>query len=214
MRALRRVSSICEPSTRRPCVGKQALSAVSTTWKWRGAGGDRRHHRQRRQSRHRCPAARRHTRGGRSPKIRGARGVIPMMREFDSNERVAPVNGEALALRQAKGALHGQRLFARKAIRATIRKRRWRRLPRSRMRVKRAPGERIAHALNLRIRSIQLRQPLIDGIAPEVVELLKDRHVPRWRRVRSIEAATGAERHASRSRVGERRSSAPPRTPA
>lgn len=91
--------------------------------------------------------------------------MIPMMREFDSNERVAPVNGEALALRQAKGALHGQRLFARKAIRATIRKRRWRRLPRSRRRVKRAPGERIAHALNLRIRSIQLRQPLIDGIA-------------------------------------------------
>jgi hypothetical protein len=64
------------------------------------------------------------------------------------------------------------------------------------------------------IRSIQLRQPLIDGIAPEVVEPLKKRHVPRWRRVRSIEAATGVERHASRSRVGERRSSAPPRTPA
>jgi hypothetical protein len=100
MRALRRVSSICEPSTRRPCVGKQALSAVSTTWKWRAraetAGttvnvGNLA-----------CPAARRHTRGGRSPKIHGARGVIPMMREFDSNERVAPVNGEALALRQAK----------------------------------------------------------------------------------------------------------------
>jgi hypothetical protein len=129
-----------------------------------------------------------------------------MMREFDSNKRVAPVNGEALALRQTKGALHGQRLFARKAIRATIRKRRWRRLPRSLMRVRRAAGERIAHALNFRIRSIQLRQPLIDGIALEVVELLKDRHVPRWRRVRSIEAATGAERHASRSRVGERQS--------
>jgi hypothetical protein len=29
------VSGTCAPSTRRPCVGKQALSAVSTTWKWR-----------------------------------------------------------------------------------------------------------------------------------------------------------------------------------
>jgi hypothetical protein len=52
----------------------------------------------------------------------------------------APVNGEALALKQAVGALQRQRLFARKAIGAAIRKRRWRRLPRSRRRMKRLPA--------------------------------------------------------------------------
>jgi hypothetical protein len=29
------VSGVCAPSTLHPCVGKQTLSAVSTTWKWR-----------------------------------------------------------------------------------------------------------------------------------------------------------------------------------
>ena len=35
MRALRRVSGVCAPSTLRSYVGKQPLSAISTTWKWR-----------------------------------------------------------------------------------------------------------------------------------------------------------------------------------
>ncbi|MCW5749628.1 MAG: ParB N-terminal domain-containing protein [Alphaproteobacteria bacterium] len=39
------------------------------------------------------------------------------------------------------------------------------------------PAERIARALNLTLRAIERRQHMLDGIAPEVVELLKNRSV-------------------------------------
>jgi hypothetical protein len=40
---------------------------------------------------------------------------------------------------------------------------------------KKVPAERIAKALNVNVERIRERQKLLDGIAPEVVELLKDR---------------------------------------
>ncbi len=44
---------------------------------------------------------------------------------------------------------------------------------------KKVPVERIAKALNVNVERIRLRQHLLDGIAPEVVDLLKDRMVAR-----------------------------------
>jgi len=57
--------------------------------------------------------------------------------------------------------------------------------------------ERLARALNVNIASIRNRRRLLEGICPEAVELLKDRHVPigafrelrRLKPVRQIEAA-------------------------
>jgi ParB-like chromosome segregation protein Spo0J len=40
------------------------------------------------------------------------------------------------------------------------------------------PEERLARALNVNISSIQHKRSLVDGICPEAVELLKDKHVP------------------------------------
>ena len=62
---------------------------------------------------------------------------------------------------------------------------------------KNVPVERIAKALNVNVDRIRLRQHLLDGIAPEVVELLKDRMVARnafpilrkMKPIRQIEAA-------------------------
>ncbi|MER9421662.1 ParB N-terminal domain-containing protein [Mesorhizobium sp. M0317] len=57
--------------------------------------------------------------------------------------------------------------------------------------------ERLARALNVNINSIRHKRSLLEGICPEVVELLKDRHVPihtfgelkRLKSIRQIEAA-------------------------
>lgn len=40
------------------------------------------------------------------------------------------------------------------------------------------PEERLARALNLNISSLRSRRRLLEGIAPEVAELLRDKHVP------------------------------------
>ncbi|MFT7755661.1 UNVERIFIED_CONTAM: RepB plasmid partitioning protein, partial [Salmonella enterica subsp. enterica serovar Enteritidis] len=44
---------------------------------------------------------------------------------------------------------------------------------------KKVPMERIAKALSVNVERIRLRQHLLDGIAPEVIDLLKDRMVAR-----------------------------------
>ncbi|MBA1140687.1 plasmid partitioning protein RepB C-terminal domain-containing protein [Mesorhizobium neociceri] len=57
--------------------------------------------------------------------------------------------------------------------------------------------ERLARALNVNITSIRHKRSLLEGICPEVVELLKDRHVPintfgelkKLKSIRQIEAA-------------------------
>lgn len=62
---------------------------------------------------------------------------------------------------------------------------------------KKVPAERIAKALNVNVDRIRERQKLLDGIAPEVVELLKDRMAAhgvfsvlrKMRPMRQIEAA-------------------------
>lgn len=62
---------------------------------------------------------------------------------------------------------------------------------------KNVPPERIAQALNVDVQRIRERQRLLDGIAPEVVELLKDRMVSqgvfallrKMKPIRQIEAA-------------------------
>lgn len=62
---------------------------------------------------------------------------------------------------------------------------------------KKEPPERIAKALNVNVDRIRERQRMLDGIAPEVVELLKDRFAARgvfpilrkMRPIRQIEAA-------------------------
>jgi hypothetical protein len=59
------------------------------------------------------------------------------------------------------------------------------------------PEERLARALNVNISSIRHKRSLLDGICPEAVELLKDRHVPintlgelkKLKQMRQIEAA-------------------------
>lgn len=59
------------------------------------------------------------------------------------------------------------------------------------------PEDRLARALNVNIASIRSRKHLLDGICPEAIELLKDRHVPinafrelrRLKPVRQLEAA-------------------------
>ncbi|WP_457584831.1 plasmid partitioning protein RepB C-terminal domain-containing protein [Ensifer canadensis] len=40
------------------------------------------------------------------------------------------------------------------------------------------PQERLARALNVNIHSIQQKKSLLDGICPEAIDLLKDKHVP------------------------------------
>lgn len=40
------------------------------------------------------------------------------------------------------------------------------------------PEERLARALNLEVASLRQKRRLLEGICPEVVEMLKDRHVP------------------------------------
>lgn len=62
---------------------------------------------------------------------------------------------------------------------------------------KKVPMERIAKALSVNVERIRLRQHLLDGIAPEVIDLLKDRMVARgvfpvlrkMKSMRQIEAA-------------------------
>jgi hypothetical protein len=59
------------------------------------------------------------------------------------------------------------------------------------------PEERLARALNVNISSIRHKRSLLDGICPEAVELLKDKHVPintlgelkKLKPMRQIEAA-------------------------
>lgn len=59
------------------------------------------------------------------------------------------------------------------------------------------PEDRLARALNVNIASIRNRKRLLDGICPDAVELLKDRHVPvnafrelrRLKPLRQVEAA-------------------------
>lgn len=59
------------------------------------------------------------------------------------------------------------------------------------------PQERIARALNVNVDYIRRKRALLDGICPEVVEMLEDKHVPvntfaelkKMRPVRQIEAA-------------------------
>ena len=59
------------------------------------------------------------------------------------------------------------------------------------------PEERLARALNVNISSIRHKKSLLEGICPEVVELLKEKHVPlnaigqlkRMKPMRQIEAA-------------------------
>jgi ParB-like chromosome segregation protein Spo0J len=59
------------------------------------------------------------------------------------------------------------------------------------------PEERLARALNVNINSIRHKRSLLDGICPEAVELLKDKHVPintlgelkKLKSMRQIEAA-------------------------
>lgn len=59
------------------------------------------------------------------------------------------------------------------------------------------PQERIAKALNVNVDYIRRKRALLDGICPEVVEMLQDKHVPintfaelkKMRTVRQIEAA-------------------------
>lgn len=59
------------------------------------------------------------------------------------------------------------------------------------------PQERIARALNVNVDYIRRKRALLDGICPEVVEMLQDKHVPvntfaelkKMRPVRQIEAA-------------------------
>ncbi|WP_244520139.1 plasmid partitioning protein RepB C-terminal domain-containing protein [Sinorhizobium glycinis] len=59
------------------------------------------------------------------------------------------------------------------------------------------PEERLARALNLNISSIRQKRALLDGICPEAVEILKDKHVPintieqlkRMKPMRQIEVA-------------------------
>ncbi|RDL46818.1 hypothetical protein BLJAPNOD_06336 [Ensifer sp. M14] len=40
------------------------------------------------------------------------------------------------------------------------------------------PQERLARALNVNIHSIQQKKSLLDGICPEAIDLLKDKHIP------------------------------------
>lgn len=59
------------------------------------------------------------------------------------------------------------------------------------------PEDRLARALNINISSLRQKKSLLDGVCPEAVELLKDKHVPfntigqfkRMKPMRQIEAA-------------------------
>ncbi|MBP1874026.1 ParB-like chromosome segregation protein Spo0J [Ensifer adhaerens] len=59
------------------------------------------------------------------------------------------------------------------------------------------PEERLARALNVNISSIRHKKSLLDGICPEAIEMLKDKHVPintigqlkKMKSMRQIEAA-------------------------
>ena len=59
------------------------------------------------------------------------------------------------------------------------------------------PEERIAKVLNVKVANIQIKKRLLDGICPEAIEFLKDKHVPinaftelkKMQPMRQIEAA-------------------------